>query len=183
MIMAMSQHIAQTKSHHQASQQDTEITILTQDNVIDPHLGITIVIGTITMTIETGIGLAGQDPIHAVIDTGVTVTVTHEEVALGPITNPHITAHHATEAPAHTATDDTPNTADPHHTKVFPEITVDPDHVHHTNTTTKHQQNCLTALTKQTGKPKTGNIIRSPLMINHLSTIALMSKPATQKMI
>ena len=28
-------------------------------------------IGTITVTIKTGIGLAGQDPIHAVIDTGV----------------------------------------------------------------------------------------------------------------
>ena len=30
------------------------------------------------MTIETGIGLAGPDPIHAAIDTGVTVTVTHK---------------------------------------------------------------------------------------------------------
>ena len=29
------------------------------------------------MTIETGIGLADPDPIHAAIDTGVTVTVTH----------------------------------------------------------------------------------------------------------
>ena len=148
--------------------------------MIDPYLGITIEMGTITMTIETGIGLAGPDPIHAVIGTGVTVAMTHEEVVLGPITNSHATAHHVTEAQAHTTTDETPHTADPHHAEVFSEIAVDPDHVHHTNTTTKHQQNCFTALTKQPGKPKTGNISRSPLMIHHLSTIALMSMPVIQ---
>ena len=48
------------------------------------------------MTIKTGIGLAGPDPFHAAIDTGVTVTVTHEEVILGPITDPQATAHHIT---------------------------------------------------------------------------------------
>ena len=148
MIMAMLQQTAQTKYHHQAYQQDTAITILTQDDVIDPHLGIPIKIGTITMTTETGIGLAGPDPIHTIIDTGVTVAMTHEEVILGLITNPHATAHHIREVQAHTATDKTPHTADPHHTEVFPGITVDPDHVHHANTTTKHQQDCLTALTK-----------------------------------
>ena len=151
--------------------------------MIDPHLGITIVIGTINVTIETGIGLAGQDSIHTVIDTGVTVTVTHEEVTLGPITDPHVTAHHAREAQAHTATNKTPHTADPCHIEVFPKITVDPDHVHHTNTTTKHQQDHLTAPTEQPGKPKIGNISRSPLMVHHLSTIALMSKPVNQMMI
>ena len=151
--------------------------------MIDPPLRITIKIGTITMTIEIGIDLAGQDPIHAVIDTGVAVAVTHEEVTLGPITDPHATAHHITEAQAHTATDETLHTADPHHTEVFPEITVDPDHIHHTNTTTKHQQDHLTALTKKPGKPERGNISRSPLMIHHLSTIALMSKPPNQRVI
>ena len=75
------------------------------NDVIGPHLRITIEIGTITMTIETGIGLEGPDPFHAVIDTGVTVAMTHEEVILGPITDPHATAHHATEAQAHTTTD------------------------------------------------------------------------------
>ena len=52
----MSQQIAQTKSHHQTHQQNTEVTILTQDDVIDPYLGITIEIGTINVTVETGIG-------------------------------------------------------------------------------------------------------------------------------
>ena len=90
MTMAMLQQIAQTKSQHQAFQQDTEMTILTQDGVIGPNLRITIMTCTITMTIKTGIGLAGPDPIHAAIDTGVTVAVT-------PITDPctcSITSHH-----------------------------------------------------------------------------------------
>ena len=180
--MAMSQQTAQKKSHHQAYQQDTEITILTQDDVIDPHLRITIKIGTITMTIKTVIGLAGPDPLHAVIDTGVTVAMTHKEVILGPITDPHAAAHHPTEAQAHTTTDETPHTADPHHAEVFPGITVDPDNIHHTNTTTNHQQDCLTAPTTQPGEPKTANISKSPLMIQHLNIIVLMSKPANQMM-
>ena len=66
------------------------------------------------MTIETGIDLAGPDPIHEVIDTGVTVAMTHKEVALDPITDPHTAAHHVTEAQAHATTDETPHTADPH---------------------------------------------------------------------
>ena len=143
MTMAMLQQIAQTKSHHQVYQQDTEIIILTQYDMIDPHLGITIMIGTITITIKTGIGLAGPDPIHTAIDTGVTVAVTHKEVTLSLITDPHATVHHITEAQAHTITDEIPHTADPHHAEVFPETAVDPDHVHHTNTTTKHQQDHL----------------------------------------
>ena len=75
--MAMSQLIAQTKSHHTVHQQGIEITVLTQDNVIDPHLTITTEIGTIAMIIRTDIGLAGQDPMPTVIATGVTVEVTH----------------------------------------------------------------------------------------------------------
>ena len=182
-IMATLQQIAQTKSHHEAYQQDTEIPTPTQDDMIDPHLSITIEIGTITMTIETGIGLVGPDPIHTVIGTGVTVAMTHEEVILGHIADPHTAVHHITEAPAHTTTDEIPHTADLRHAEVFPEITVDPDHAHHTNTTTKHQQDHLTAKTKKPEKPRTGNISRSLLMIHHLSTIALMSKPANQMMI
>ena len=77
----------------------------------------------------------------------------------------------STEAQACTITDETSHTADPHHAEVFPEIAVDLNHLHHTNTTTKHQQDCLPALIEQPGKPKTGNLSRSPLMIHHLSTI------------
>ena len=83
----------------------------------------------------------------------------------------------------HTTTNETSHTVDPCHAKVFPGIAVDPDHVHHTNTTTKHQQDRLTAPITKPGEPKTGNISKSPLMTHHLSTIALMSKPANQMMI
>ena len=166
MNMAVLQQIAQTKFCHQAYQQNTEITTLTQEDMIDPHLEITIAIGTITITIKTGAGVAGPDPIPAATDTGVTVTVTHKEVALDPITHPHDTVHHATEAQAHTLTNETPHTADPHHAEVSPETTVDIDCIHHTNTTTKHQQDHLPALIKQPGKPKIGNISRSPFIIH-----------------
>ena len=132
MSMAMLQQIAQTKSYHQVHQQDTEMTVLTQDDAIDPHVTITIEIGTITMIIGTDIGLAGRDPIPAVIATGVTFKVTHKGVIPGPITDPHTTALHATDTQVHTATDETLHTEDPHHTEVFPGITVDPDHMHHT---------------------------------------------------
>ena len=179
----MLQQIVQTKSHHQVHQQGTEITVLTQGDVIDPHPTITIKIGTITMIFRTDKGLAGQDPIPAVIATGVTVEVAHEGVVLGPITDPHTAAHHATETQAHITTNETLHTEDLHHTEVFPGIAVDPDHVHHTTTTTKHHQNHLIALTEQPGGTKTGNINKSPLMIHHLNTTALLNKPANQMMI
>ena len=59
------------------------------------------------MTIETGTGLAGPNPIPITPDLGVAVAVTFEEVTLDPITHPHATAHHATEAQAHIITDKT----------------------------------------------------------------------------
>ena len=183
MTMAMLQQIAQTKFCHQSFQQDTEITIHTQDSVIDLHLEITIMIGTITMTIGTGTGLAGPNPIPITTDVGVTVAVTHEEVTQDPITDPHTAAHHATEAQAHIITNETLHTADPHHAEVSPKTTVGLDSIHHTNITTKHQQDHLPAPIKQPGKQKRGNISRSPLMIHHPNTIAPMIKPATQKII
>ena len=137
-------------------------------------------IGIIAMIIETDIGLTGQDRTPAIIDTGVTVAVTHKEVTPGHITNPHATEHHATETQVHITTDKTPHTGDPHHTEVFPGITVDPDLAHYTNMTIKHHQNCLTALTRQPGKTKTRNINKEPLIIHHPNTTALMTNPANQ---
>ena len=136
MIMTMSQLIAQTKSCHQVHLQDKEVQIPTQDATIDLPLAMTIKAGTVAMTIEIDIDLAGQDPILTVTDTGVTVKVTHKGVAPGHTTDPHTTPHPATETQADTAIDETPHTEDPHHTEVSPEIAVDPDHVHHTKTIT-----------------------------------------------
>ena len=86
--------------------------------------------------------------------------MTHEAVALDPITDPHTTAHHTTEAQAHIITDETPHTADPHHAEVSPETTVGLDCIYHTNITTKYQQYHLPSLIEQPEKPKTGNISR-----------------------
>ena len=59
---------------------------------------------------------------------GVTVAVTFTEVTLDPFTDPHATAHHATEARACTTTAKTHHTTNPHHTGASPEMTVDLGH-------------------------------------------------------
>ena len=153
MIMAMSQQIALTKFCPWADQHDTETT--TPEDMIDPYLRITIMIGITTMTIEMGTGSADLNLTLIIPDIGVTVTVTLTEVTLDPITDLHTTAHHATEAQAHLITNKTLHTADPHYAGVSPEITVDLGHTHPAYTITKHQHDHLPAPIKQPGKPKT----------------------------
>ena len=179
--MAMLWQIALAKFHHQAYQQDTETT--TPKDVIDPHLGITIMIDITTVTTKIGRGSGDLDPILIMPDIRVTVTVILTKVALDPITNPHTAAHHTTETQAHTITAGSPHTADPHPTGVSPGITVDLGHTHHTSSITKHQQDCLPALIKQPGKPRTGNTSKLPFMTHPPNAIALMNGPATQRMI
>ena len=96
MIMTMSQQTAPTKFHPQAYQHDAETTTL--EDVIDPHLRVTIAVGITTMTIEIGTGSADPDLAPIILDIGVTVAVTPAEVTLAPFTDLHATAHHATEA-------------------------------------------------------------------------------------
>ena len=179
--MAMSQWTAPTKFCTQAYQHNAETTTL--EDMIDPHLRVTIVIGITTMTIKIGTGSADLDLAPIILDIGVTVTVTLTEVALDPFTDPHTAAHHATEAWAHTITDETCHTTDPHHAGVSPEITVDPGHTHPTNTITKPQQDHLPAQIKHPGKPRTGNTSKSPLMTHPQNTIALMNRTVIQRMI
>ena len=181
MIMAMSQQISLTKFCPQAYQHDAETTTL--EDVIDPHLRVTIAIGITTMTIKIGTGSADSDLTPIILDIGVTVAVNLTKVALDHFTNPHTTAHHATEAQAYTITDKTHHTPDPHHAGVSPEITVDPGHAHPTNTITKCQQDHLLAQIKHPGKPRTGNTSKSPLMTHPQNTIALMNRTVTQRMI
>ena len=66
--------------------------------MIDPHLRVTIARGITTVTIEIGTGSADLNLTPIILDIGVTVTVTLTEITLDPFTNPHATAHHATEA-------------------------------------------------------------------------------------
>ena len=58
--------------------------------------------------------------------------MTHNGVTPGHITDQHTAAHHTTESQADIAIDETLQIEDPHHAEVFPEIAVDPDHIHHT---------------------------------------------------
>ena len=44
------------------------------------------------------------------------------------------TAHHATETQVCITINETPHIEGPHLTEDFPEISVDPDHIHHTRT-------------------------------------------------
>ena len=146
-------------------------------------LRVTIMIGITTMTIKIGTGSADLDLAPIILDIGVTVAVTLTEVALDSFTNPHATAHHTTEAGAHTIIDETHHTADPHHAGVSPEITVDLGHAYPTNTITKHQQDHLQAQIKNPGKPRTGNTSKLPLMTHPQNIIVLMTRAVTQRMI
>ena len=181
MIMAMSQQTAPAKFCPQVYQHDIETT--TPEEEIDPHLRVAIAIGTTTMTIEIGTGSADLDLAPIILDIGVRVAVTLTEVTLDPFTDPHATAHHATEAQAHTVTNETHHTADPHHVGASPEITVDPGHAYSANTITKPQEDHLPAQIKHPGRPRTGNTSKSPLMTHPQNTIALMNRTAIQRMI
>ena len=135
------------------------------------------------MTIEIGTGSADLNLTPIILDIGITVTVTLAEVTLDPFTNPHTTANHATEAQAHTVTDETCHTADPHHVGASPEITVGPGHAHPANTITKPQEDHLPSQIKHPGRPRTGNTSKSPLMTHPQNTIALMNRTVIQRMI
>ena len=153
--MSMLQQTAPTRFHPQAYQHNAETITLV--DVIDPHLGVTIIIGTTTMTIA--------------------------EVTLDLFTDPHVAAHHATGGQAHTITVEMHHTTDPHHAGISLEITVAPGHAQPANTITKPPKDHLPAQIKQPGSPRTGNTSKSPLMTHPQSTIALMNRTATQRMI
>ena len=153
---------ALTQFHPKAYQQNAETITLV--DMINPHLGVTITIGNTTMTTNIGTGSADLDLTSIILDMGVTVTATPTEVTLDLFTDPHATAHHATEAQAHTITAETHHTADPHHAGVSPKMTVDPGHTHPANTITKPQKDHLPYQIKHLGSPRMGNTSKSPLM-------------------
>ena len=70
---------------------------MTLEDMIDPHLGVTIMINIVTVTFEIDTGSADPDLTPIILDIGVTVAVTLTEVTLDLFTNPHAAAHHATE--------------------------------------------------------------------------------------
>ena len=179
--MATSQYIAPTKSHLQAHQQDTGT--ITPVDMIDQHLRVIITPGITTMTIEIGTGSTDLDLTPIILGIGVTVTVTLTGVALDPFTNPHATAHYATEAQAPIATTETQHTTDPPPAGVSPEMTADPEHAHPANIITKPQKDHLPVHIQHPGSPKTGSTNRLQLMTCPQSTIALRNRTVIQRMI
>ena len=168
------------KFYPQVYQHNAETT--TVEDVIDPHLGVTIMIDITTATIKIGTGSADLNLAPIILDIAVRVAVTLTEIALDPFTDPHSAAHHASEAQEHTITTKTCHT-DPHHAGVSLEITVDPGHAHPTNTITKPQEDHLPAHIKHPGRPRSGNTSKSLLMTHPQNTIALMNRTAIQRLI
>ena len=140
--MDMLQWIALIKYCLQAHQHATETTPLV--GVIDQHPGIIATPGVPTMIIGTDTNSVILDPAHITLDTGVTVTKTPTEVTPDHFTGPHIVALHATGAQAHITTTVTHHIADSHHAEISPEMTVDPEHINPTSTTTNlHKDHLL----------------------------------------
>ena len=140
-IMDTSQQIALTKYHLQAHGHDAETTPLV--DMTDQHLRIIAPPGIPTMTIETGTNSVDLDLTHITPDIGVTVVVILKEAILDHFTGPHTIAIHTTGAPAHTATAMTYHITYPHHADIAPEMTVDPEHINPTGTTTNPHKDLL----------------------------------------
>ena len=105
-------------------------------DMTDQHLGIIATPGVPTLTIETGTNSVDLNLTQITPDIGVTVIMILTEAILDHFTSPHAIAILATGAPAQTATAVTHHIADPHHADISPEMTVDPEHLNPTGTTT-----------------------------------------------
>ena len=125
-IMVMLQQIALTRYLLQACWHDAGITPLV--DMSGQHPG-TATPDVLTTTIETGTDSADLNPAHTTPDIEVTVIVIPTKAILDHFINPYAAAPHVTEVPAHTATAMTHHIADPHHINIYPEETVDPEHI------------------------------------------------------
>ena len=125
-IMDMSQWIALTKYLLQAWKHDAGITPLV--DMTGQHLR-TATPDVLTETIETGTHSADLDLAHTTPDIEVTVAVIPAEAILDHFIDLHTIAPHITEVPAHTTAAMTPHIADPPHVDIYPEETVDPEHI------------------------------------------------------
>ena len=105
------------------------------------------------------------------------------EVTLDPFTSSHTIAHHTTGAPAHTTTMKTHHIADPHHTGISPEMTVDSEHTNPTNTITNPHKDHLPVHNQHSGSPRIESTNRLQLMIHPQNIIALMNRTVIQRMI
>ena len=180
-IMDTSQQIALTKYHLQAHQHDAGTTPLV--DMTDQHLRIIATPGIPTMTIETGTDSVDLDLTHITLDIGVTVTVILTDTNLDHFTGPHAIALCTTGAQAHTTTAETHHITDPHHAEISPEMTVDPEHINPTSTTTNPHKDHLPVHNQHPGSLRIEGTNRLQLMIHPWNIIALMNRTVIQRMI
>ena len=88
----------------------------------------------------------------------------HTEAILDHFTGPHPIAIQATGAPAHTTTAVTHHITDPHHAEISPEMTVDPEHINQTGTTTNPHKDLLPVHNQHPGSPRIEGTNRLQLM-------------------
>ena len=149
----------------------------------DQHLAITAMSDIPIVTIETGTNSVNLDLTHITPDIGVTVTVLLAAAILDHFTSHHAIALLVTGAPAHTATAMTHHIADPHHADISPEMTVHPEHINPTGTTTNLHKDYLPVHNQHPGSPWIEGKNRLQLMIHPQNIIALMTRTVIQRMI
>ena len=179
-IMVMLQWIALTRYLLQACQHDAGITPLV--DMTGQHPG-TATPDILTMTIETGTDSANPNPTHTTPDIEVTVVVIPTEAILDHFINPHAAAPVITEVPAHTATAMTHHIADPHHVDIYPEETVDPEHISPAGNIINQHKDHLPVHKQCLGNIRTEGTNRSQLLILPQNIIAQMNRIVTQRMI
>ena len=174
------QWIALTKYLLQALQHDAGITPLV--DVIGQHLG-TATPDVLTMTIGIGTDSTNLNLTHITPNIGVIVIVIPTEAILDHFINLHATAPYITEVPAHTTTTMTHHITDPHHTDIYPEKTVDPEHIDPAGNSIKQHKDHLPVHSQHPGNLRTEGTNRSQLMILPQNIIAQMNRIVTQRMI
>ena len=179
-IMDMLQWIALTRYHLQACQHDAGITPLV--DVTGQHLR-TAIPDFLTVTIETCTDSANLNLVHITQDIGVTAVVIPTEAILDHFIDLHTIAPHATEVPAHTTTAMTHHIADPHHADIYPEKTVDPEHIDPASNIINQHKDHLPVHSQHPGSLRTEGTNRSQLMNLPQNIIAQMNGIVTQRMI
>ena len=179
-IMDTSQWIALTKYLLQACQHNAGITPLV--DVTGQHLG-TATPDVLTTTIEKGTDSANLDLAHITPEIGVTVIVIPTEATLDHFINLHVTTPHVTEVPAHTTTAVTHHITHPHHVDIYPEETVDQEHINPAGNIINQHKDHLPVHSQCPGNLRTEGANRSQLRILPQNIIAQMNRIVTQRMI
>ena len=179
-IIVMSQWIALTRYLLQACWHDAGITPLV--DMTGQHPG-TATPDILTTTIETGTDSADPDPTHTTPDIELTVVVIPTEAILDHFIDPHATAPHITEVPVHNTTAMTHHITDPHQVDIYPEETVDPEHISPAGNIINQHKEHLPVHKQHFGNIRTEGTNSSQLMILPQNIIAQMNRIVTQRMI